>query len=680
MTETQHSIGVPHKLGRRLRPSDAVRVTGVRSPAYTAWSTARRAVFASPRISLVALLVGLILIGVVVTRAVQDTRISVVRRTSTVAALLDKAALESVVLAASEDRFHGLTGTASYIMLKDQLNLFRQANPDCRAAYILGRSATGYVYLVDADDPQAAAYCSPGESFGNIPEGYVERLMRGDSIVAPPTLDEYGMWVTAVVPVYGKSGSPVAALGVDLAAGDWLLGLLPYILSTAGASVLLLGLLVSSIRAAQKGVEDELRLMATCDPLTGLPNRFAMDEYLCCLSADVQEPVTIAVLDVDNFKVINDSFTHSVGDRTLIKLTETIQSKLRENDFLSRMGADEFAIVFPNTSLAEALEIARDLREAVQETRIPAGKETLDITVSIGLAQMGYGRDAEAALSHADVALYAAKRTGRNKVVAYDRALPAEMNHVDVQRIVPLIKSAITDGHLVLHLQPIVESATGKVQCYEVLARIKDLDGSLIYPGAFLPIAEQFGLISELDRSIVKKTVSLLEERPDLTLFVNVSQTSASDRDFLEYIKRTLRTSWVDPSRLGFEITESAAASDSAAVSEWVLALKELGCPIALDDFGTGYSSFLRLGSLPVDFLKIDGAFVKDMDTDPTHRAFVQAMNEMAHAVGKRTVAEFVENDKIRAIIKELGVDYGQGYGLGKPAPAEHWDDISRLK
>jgi EAL domain-containing protein (putative c-di-GMP-specific phosphodiesterase class I) len=326
------------------------------------------------------------------------------------------------------------------------------------------------------------------------------------------------------------------------------------------------------------------------------------------------------------------------------------------------------------------LEIARDLREAVQETRIPAGKETLDITVSIGLAQMGYGRDAEAALSHADVALYAAKRTGRNKVVAYDRALPAEMNHVDVQRIVPLIKSAITDGHLVLHLQPIVESATGKVQCYEVLARIKDLDGSLIYPGAFLPIAEQFGLISELDRSIVKKTVSLLEERPDLTLFVNVSQTSASDRDFLEYIKRTLRTSWVDPSRLGFEITESAAASDSAAVSEWVLALKELGCPIALDDFGTGYSSFLRLGSLPVDFLKIDGAFVKDMDTDPTHRAFVQAMNEMAHAVGKRTVAEFVENDKIRAIIKELGVDYGQGYGLGKPAPAEHWDDISRLK
>jgi EAL domain-containing protein (putative c-di-GMP-specific phosphodiesterase class I) len=371
---------------------------------------------------------------------------------------------------------------------------------------------------------------------------------------------------------------------------------------------------------------------------------------------------------------VNDSFTHNVGDTTLVRITETIKGQLRGKDFIARLGGDEFAIVFPGTPLPEAGEIARQIREAVQGSRVAVGSDRLDLTISIGLAEIGSSQDADVALSHADMALFAAKRTGRNRIVVYDRGLPAERTQVDAQRMVPLIKRALAGDTLVLHLQPIIEAGTGDVLCYEVLSRIRNEEGELVYPGDFLPVAERFGLISELDRRVVRETVSLLEKRPDLTLFVNVSQTSASDRDFLEFIRATLRATPVEPSRLGFEITESAAARDTVAVREWVSALKELGCPIALDDFGTGYSSFLRLGSLPVDFLKIDGAFVKDMDTDPTHRVFVQAMNDMAHAVGKKTVAEFVENEKIQAMITELGIDYGQGYGLGKPAPVDHWE------
>ncbi|HHX28470.1 MAG TPA: bifunctional diguanylate cyclase/phosphodiesterase, partial [Firmicutes bacterium] len=545
---------------------------------------------------------------------------------------------------------------------------------DCRAVYLLTELPGGPAYLADAVDEAHPEHRPLGASIGDVPSVYAERLRRGEPILALPTVDVWGVWVSAVAPVFDEKGVPVAAFGVDLAVGDWAKGLLPYVLSAAGGSMLFVGLFFSTLRSGQKRVEDELRFMATHDHLTGLPNRLALEQYLGSLHPDQFAGSTVAILDVDNFKVVNDSFTHNVGDTTLVRITETIKGQLRGKDFIARLGGDEFAIVFPGTPLPEAGEIARQIREAVQGSRVAVGSDRLDLTISIGLAEIGSSQDADVALSHADMALFAAKRTGRNRIVVYDRGLPAERTQVDAQRMVPLIKRALAGDTLVLHLQPIIEAGTGDVLCYEVLSRIRNEEGELVYPGDFLPVAERFGLISELDRRVVRETVSLLEKRPDLTLFVNVSQTSASDRDFLEFIRATLRATPVEPSRLGFEITESAAARDTVAVREWVSALKELGCPIALDDFGTGYSSFLRLGSLPVDFLKIDGAFVKDMDTDPTHRVFVQAMNDMAHAVGKKTVAEFVENEKIQAMITELGIDYGQGYGLGKPAPVDHWE------
>jgi diguanylate cyclase (GGDEF)-like protein len=655
----------PDQLSEGRLPSVAVRSGSFR---------VRRAVFGDRKTALAALLVAVVLVGVIVARAVKDARTSLIQRAMTGSAMLDTDALKHVLTLATGGRLADIPGDPGYLLLKSQLRVFRDANSDCRAVYLLTELPGGPAYLADAVDEAHPEHRPLGASIGDVPSVYAERLRRGEPILALPTVDVWGVWVSAVAPVFDEKGVPVAAFGVDLAVGDWAKGLLPYVLSAAGGSMLFVGLFFSTLRSGQKRVEDELRFMATHDHLTGLPNRLALEQYLGSLHPDQFAGSTVAILDVDNFKVVNDSFTHNVGDTTLVRITETIKGQLRGKDFIARLGGDEFAIVFPGTPLPEAGEIARQIREAVQGSRVAVGSDRLDLTISIGLAEIGSSQDADVALSHADMALFAAKRTGRNRIVVYDRGLPAERTQVDAQRMVPLIKRALAGDTLVLHLQPIIEAGTGDVLCYEVLSRIRNEEGELVYPGDFLPVAERFGLISELDRRVVRETVSLLEKRPDLTLFVNVSQTSASDRDFLEFIRATLRATPVEPSRLGFEITESAAARDTVAVREWVSALKELGCPIALDDFGTGYSSFLRLGSLPVDFLKIDGAFVKDMDTDPTHRVFVQAMNDMAHAVGKKTVAEFVENEKIQAMITELGIDYGQGYGLGKPAPVDHWE------
>lgn len=630
----------------------------------------------TPKVALVACLIGLLLTAVVVVRAAADTRVDLARRATTAAAMIDRDAVSALAAIVAAGRPEAVAGTPEFAVVREQLRVIRSANPDTRYMYLLGESQGRAVYLVDSEDEDSPSYSPPGQDFGYAPPQLVGTLKLGTPLVTGPALDQYGMWVSAMAPVLDrKTGKSVAVLGMDVAAVDWLKGFIPYVLATGAGSLLLLGLFVSTIRSGQKQVEDELRHYASHDYLTDVPNRFALDLFLreINLGPGPGERATVAIVDIDNFKVINDSLTHSIGDRVLTRLVDIIRAKLRPQDFVARLGGDEFAIVFPATQLAEARDIARSLREAVQTSAFAVSEQPLDLTVSIGLAETGAPGDAESVLSRADIALYAAKRTGRNKVVCYDSGLPVQGEQVDVQRVIPLVKSAISADTLVLHLQPIVDSATGDVECYEVLSRIKDEDGALIYPGVFLPVAEQFGLISELDRRVVKGAIALLEEGPDLQLFVNLSQSSVGDPEVLEFIRHALKTSWIDPSRLGFEISEAAAAADTSTAAQWIASLRSLGCPIALDDFGAGYSSFMRLGSLPVDYLKIHGSFVRDMDTEVTHKAFVQAMNDMAHAVGKKTVAEFVENDRVRLLVRELGVDFAQGYGLGRPAPVEEW-------
>lgn len=649
--------------------------TGPRPITIDAHSRQNRLVTSA--VTAVAVIIGLCTTALVMWRVAADSKESLVQRAATAAAILDRKAAASLATMATAGDIAGIVRSTDLATVREQLQAVRLANRGCRFVYLVGEMNGSPVFLADAENEDSLAYSPPGDVFGDVPQQLIDILRQGRPFVSGPTLDKFGMWVSAFAPIRDNDGEVFAVLGMDVAAQDWLMKSLPYALVTAAGSALVLVLLVSAIRVRQKESEAELRHFASHDYLTDLPNRFALDTFL---KEDVEgrwkgQRSSIAIMDVDHFKTVNDSFTHSEGDKVLVSVASIVRSRLREQDFLARLGGDEFAIVFPDTPLAEAKEIARAIREAVQASPFSAGGRPLDLTVSIGIAQTGgsLGAGTELTLSRADMALFAAKRTGRNKVVSYDRELQARTAQADDQRLVPLIKGAITAGNLVIHLQPIVHSASGDVSCYEVLSRIKDNDGSLIYPGVFIPIAEQFGLISELDRKVITAAIRMLEDRPSLRLFVNLSQASVGDADVLDFIRHTLGSTWIDPSRLGFEISETIAVTESTVVGDWVAQVKALGCPIALDDFGAGYSSFLRLGNMPVDVLKIDGAFVRDMDTESSHKAFVQAMNDMAHAVGKKTVAEFVENERIQAIVKEMGVDFSQGYSLGKPAPVEEW-------
>ncbi|MGE5580268.1 MAG: putative bifunctional diguanylate cyclase/phosphodiesterase [Bacillota bacterium] len=646
--------------------------------AYQTTGTAKQNRFVTGAVASVALIIGLAVTILVMMRVTADNKESLVQRALTAAAVLDRESVARLAFMAQSGDTAGMSASSELVFVREQLQAIRVANRGCRFVYLLGEIDGNPVYLADAEDVDSPAYSSPGESFGEVPAQVEETLRQGRPYVTGPALNQFGVWVSAFAPIRdAATGDIIAVLGIDVAAQDWVMKSLPYGLVTAVGSALILVLLVSAIRVRQKESEAELLHYASHDFLTDLPNRYALELFLkeTLTGRWKDQRSSIAIVDIDHFKVVNDSFTHAEGDRVLVLVAGVVKSQLREQDFIARLGGDEFAIVFPGTPLAEAREIVRSIRESVQANHFSAGDRRLDLTVSIGLAQTSRppAANPELTLSRADMALFAAKRTGRNKVVTYDRDLEPEIAQVDVQRVIPLIKNAILAGDLVIHLQPIVHSTSGDVSCYEVLSRIRDQDGTLIYPGVFLPVAEQFGLISELDRKVVRSAIEMLEDRPNLRLFVNLSQASVGDADVLEFIKHSLDGTWIDPSRLGFEISETAAFTESSVVAVWVGQLKALGCPIALDDFGAGYSSFLRLGNMPVDVLKIDGSFVRDMDVESSHKAFVQAMNDMAHAVGKKTVAEFVENERIQAIVKELGVDFFQGYSLGKPAPLEEW-------
>lgn len=635
---------------------------------------------AAVRLGIAAVVIALAVSGVVFVWANADARENLVQCAQTAAAVIDRNAVSRLSDLLVANNVPAVLQSPDFPLVKQQLRAVRDANPDCRFVYLLSESQGRGVYLVDAEDEASQAYSAPGDDFGEVPPDAEESLRAGHAIVGGPAIDKWGMWISAMVPVFdGNGGRVVAVLGMDVAAQAWPAKFLPYVMATGAGSLMLIGLLASSIKLRRKDVEDELRHFASHDFLTGVPNRYALEVFLNAVNLPGQEQkTTVGVLDIDNFKVINDSFTHAVGDKALLRLVKVIRDNLRQEDFVARLGGDEFALVFPGMPLDEAKEAAIALREAVQASPFAVGEQSLDLTISVGLAEIDPAYGAEVTLSRADMALYAAKRAGRNKVLCYSRSLPAQAQQVDAQRMLPLVKSAIASDRLVIHLQPIVESDTGDVKCYEILSRIRDDDGSLIYPGAFLPVAEQHGLVASLDRKVVAAAVSLLVERHNLRLFVNLSQSSVGDPDALDFIRQTVADAGIEPARLGFEISEAVASTDLDSIGEWIGKLKVLGCPIALDDFGAGYSSFLRLGTLPVDYLKIDGAFVRDMDTEATHKAFVQAMNDMAHAVGKKTVAEFVESDAIRSMIKEMGVDLGQGYHYGRPAPVEDWKSTWR--
>lgn len=427
----------------------------------------------------------------------------------------------------------------------------------------------------------------------------------------------------------------------------------------------------------QKAYESELTYQTQHDKLTNLKNRSFFQEELECLISRINrsgETCALIYLDLDQFKYVNDTIGHAAGDELLIEVSQLLKDKLREGDLLARFGGDEFTIILYDTDEHAIDIVAHNLLGFFESYRFFSKSQLFNITCSMGITLINNQTEsAESALSHADIACNMAKKQGRNCFHVYDPANKQLDGMAEDMGWANRVKNAYENDLFSLVYQPIVSVNDGTVEDYEVLLRMDLDDGQRILPGGFIPAAERFGLINNVDRWTVSRSmralVKLHEENSNIRFAINLSGRAFEDKELLPMIQGILDNTGLEPTCLTFEITETAAIANISAAKTFIASLKDMGCQFALDDFGTGFCSFAYLKNLPVDKLKIDGAFVQSLDTSKVDRAMVQSMNQIAHALGKQTIAEFVQNEQTLNILKDFGVDFAQGHYLGKPHP-----------
>jgi len=419
----------------------------------------------------------------------------------------------------------------------------------------------------------------------------------------------------------------------------------------------------------RKQQEEKIRHLALHDSLTNLPNRRAFDAMIRRI-AHRGGPAALLVIDIDDFKFINDSSGHPAGDQLLSEVGQLLQKQLRPFDFLARFGGDEFVALLEEVNDGETAAIAERLRQSVDAFWLDHGDVALHVTISVGVAPIDDSAEPKTFISRADAALYAAKERGKNRVVTYPFAEGDDVGRRlgDASRYLTLIRNALRDGTFELSYQPVIRLGDGERVHYEALIRMRTDNGGLIQPDDFIPIAERYGLMPQIDRWVFDEVMRELHARDHVRIFANLSATSINDESLLRYIEQRIVESKIEPGRLAFEITESAAVADLASARNWIHRLKQLGCLFALDDFGVGFSSLGYLRALAVDYVKIDRTFIRDLDTNPTNRALVQAVNTVAHTLGKEVIAEGVETAAHAAVLLELGVEHGQGFHWGHPA------------
>ena len=421
----------------------------------------------------------------------------------------------------------------------------------------------------------------------------------------------------------------------------------------------------------------ELSHQALHDALTGLSNRRAFEQRLAKMleAAAGAAAQTLLYLDLDNFKVVNDTCGHAAGDELLRQLAELIAPKVRKDDLLARLGGDEFGILLEDCPEDNALRVARNLRSAINDFRFAWQEHRFAVSASIGLVPIQPGLDTMAsALGAADIACHAAKEQGGNRIHVHQPGDSELARRQGEMQWVPRLQQALLENRLMLFYQPIVHLAEPERIHGEILVRLRMPDGSLVMPSAFIPAAERYHQMQQIDRWIVGNSFEAIKALRDVApvrpcVSINLSGQSIGDADFLEYVERQAQQTGVPLDCVCFEVTETAAIGNVGAARRFFTALKRRGCRFALDDFGSGLSSFAYLKTLPVDFLKIDGCFVRHLAEDPIDYAMVEAINRIGHVMGIETIAEFVEDEPILSRLRAIGVDYGQGYGLGKPMP-----------
>jgi diguanylate cyclase (GGDEF)-like protein/PAS domain S-box-containing protein len=380
----------------------------------------------------------------------------------------------------------------------------------------------------------------------------------------------------------------------------------------------------------------------------------------------------IVVIDLDNFKDVNDTFGHDAGDAMLQGVAAALRGRTRHTDVLARLGGDEFAVLLPEAGVDEAATVARDLVRALSAHRAVLGERTIQVTASAGVAAFDGLSDVQV-LAHADHAMYQAKTAGRNRVVVHAFDQPGGKQRI-AERVdeVERLRDALRHDRFELHCQPIVRLADRHVSHYELLLRLRDAD-QLVPPGGFLHVAERFGLIQAIDEWVISQAVGLIAAHAEagtrLTLAVNLSGKSIGDPDFAAIVERAITERAIDPAQLVLELTETWLIANIDEAKRFAARMRRLGCRFALDDFGSGFSAFFYLKNLPFDYLKIDGEFIRGLEGSPTDRLIVEAIARIARGMGIQTIAEFVSDDATLQVLTGAGIHYGQGYHVGRPAP-----------
>lgn len=528
----------------------------------------------------------------------------------------------------------------------DYLNAAAEALTGCRAADVIGSQAAEVFRLVDELSREALA--DP-----------VARCLREGHIVASPphTLLRGADGEIAVrnsaAPIHDAAGAVVGAV------------------------------LVFQDVTELRSMEREMSYLASHDALTGLLNRREFEVRLkraVGSARDEERGHALLYLDLDEFKVINDTCGHLAGDEMLKQVTARLRAGVRRADSLARLGGDEFGVLLEDCPLARARQTAEVLRRSLREFRFSYQDQVFEVGVSIGLVPIDIASaDLAQVMSAADAACYVAKDRGRNRIHEYEPDDTAVAKRYGEMQWINRIQNAFEERRFRLFFQviePLGAAVQGQTPICEIFVRMLDRAGAIIEPAVFIAAAERYHLIDSLDRWVMQTALRAIAEAQRggaSTLFtVNVSGPSLSDEGFLAFVLGELGRLRVDPRRLCFEITETAAMSKLDSALRFLSALHEKGCRFALDDFGSGLSSFAYLRNLPVDFLKIDSALVQDLVDDPVKRAMVDSINQIGHVMGIRTIAEGVETAAVLHELRTLGIDYAQGYWLARPQPLIH--------